>query len=222
MVFASAALVIAGFSATPVGREMFAVAPAPGSPNRAALERMFDRVAVVDHRPHRPGYDRSCARGRHCVFGPAWQSVAGGCDTRNRVLAAQLAAVTRRSDDHCLIASGTLDDPYTGKRIAFTRTHAAAVQIDHVYPLAAAWDLGASSWPPARRQAFANDATYNLLAVDGPANQDKGDATPADWLPPSRAHRCYYAGRYLAVAVRYGLPITRADRAALRSIARRC
>jgi hypothetical protein len=89
------------------------------------------------------------------------------------------------------------------------------VQIDHVYPLAAAWDMGAAAWPLPQRIRFANDVELNLLAVDGRAKEDKRDRTPADWLPPARAYHCYYAGKYLTAAARYALPITTADSAVL-------
>ncbi|WP_318244879.1 HNH endonuclease domain-containing protein [Microbacterium pullorum] len=44
----------------------------------------------------------------------------------------------------CKILTGTLDDPYTGKTITFERGAAtnAKVQIDHIIPLALAWDAG--------------------------------------------------------------------------------
>ena len=82
--------------------------------------------------------------------------------------------------------------------------------------------MGASTWPPERRLRFANDVTFNLLAVNGADNQDKGDQTPQDWLPPNPAYRCFYAGKYLSVAVEYGLPVTLADRDALAEVAERC
>ncbi|MGW2664558.1 HNH endonuclease family protein [Nocardia tengchongensis] len=202
--------------------------PAPGSPTRAQLERLLADVISVPHRPRPGGYQRGCGGGQGCVFGPAWTDDHDGpgghdgCDSRNTVLARQLTAVSFRPGDTCVVVAGALDDPYTGRRIAFARAAAKAVQIDHVYPLAAAWDLGASGWPPARRVRFANDVDYNLLAVDGKTNQDKGDRTPADWLPPARANRCFYAGKYLTAANRYGLPVTAADRSALAGVARGC
>ncbi|MBD0322389.1 MAG: HNH endonuclease, partial [Aldersonia sp.] len=62
----------------------------------------------------------------------------------------------------------------------------------------------------------------NLLAVSGAANQAKGDGTPADWLPPNRAYHCFYAGKYLTAAVRYGLPVTTADHDTLAEVAQLC
>lgn len=204
------------------------VTPAPGSPGRARLERLLATVRTVPSRPHPGGYQRGCGTGQGCVFGPAWTDDHDGpgghdgCDSRNSVLARQLSAVTFRPGSTCVVAAGELRDPYTGQQRAFTRADAKAVQIDHVFPLAAAWDLGASGWPLPQRVRFANDIDYNLLAVDGRTNEDKGDRTPADWLPPARAGHCFYAGKYLTTADRYGLPITRADRARLERVVRAC
>ncbi len=92
----------------------------------------------------------------------------------------------------------------------------------HVFPLAAAWDFGANSWTPALRMRFANDTSLNLLAVNGPDNQSKGDSTPGEWLPPNPAYQCFYAGKYLTVAISYGLPVSRADHSALTELTTRC
>ncbi|MEV6771550.1 HNH endonuclease family protein [Nocardia sp. NPDC051030] len=204
------------------------VPPAPGSPTRAQLEQLLGSVRVTAKRGHPGGYERGCKSGQGCVFGAAWsddQDGPGGhdgCDTRNNALARQLTEVAFRPGSTCVVVGGTLSDPYTGQRIGFAKAEAKAVQIDHVYPLAAAWDMGASGWPLDRRLRFANDLDLNLLAVDGKTNQDKGDRTPADWLPPARANHCFYAGKYLTVATRYDLPVTRADRSALERVARAC
>ncbi|RZL82878.1 MAG: HNH endonuclease [Rhodococcus sp. (in: high G+C Gram-positive bacteria)] len=203
--------------------------PAPGSPSRAHIEGLLGRVATVAARPHPGGYERGCSGRELCVFGPAWtddQDATGGhdgCDTRNNVLAIDLRSVAFRDGTRdCVVLSGVLADPYSGDVLPFDRADAKAVQIDHVYPLAAAWDMGASTWSAERRLRFANDVTFNLLAVNGPDNQDKGDQTPQDWLPPNPAYHCFYAGKYLSVAVEYGLPVTLADRDAVAEVAERC
>lgn len=206
-----------------------AVEPAPGSPSRAALGELLTRVEVAPSRPNLPGYERGCTRGRACVFGPSWSDDHtgpgghDGCDTRNNVLAADLTAVEFRDGTRdCVVVSGSLADPYSGRTIAFTKQDASAVQIDHVYPLAAAWDMGAAAWPIDRRRDFANDIAYNLLAVSGPENQAKRDSTPSGWLPSDPAYHCFYVGKYLGVAVRYGLPITAADRDAVADVVAEC
>jgi hypothetical protein len=62
-----------------------------------------------------------------------------------------------------------------------------------------------------QRVQFANDIS-ELLAVSGPLNVAKGDAGPGRWPPPNRAFDCQYVQIYVGVAVKYGLPITTADR----------
>jgi len=201
----------------------------PGSPARTEVHALLAQVRVVDERRKVPGYQRGCGPGEGCVFGQAWSDDhpgAGGhdgCDTRNNVLARDLdAPIFRPGTDDCVVVSGVLDDPDTGARVEFRRAEAKSVHIDHIYPLAAAWDLGAARWPAELRRRFANDITYNLVAVDGQANLDKRDDTPARWLPPAPGYRCWFAGRYLTVAVRYALPITAEDHRALMSAAESC
>ncbi|GAA4812785.1 HNH endonuclease family protein [Tomitella cavernea] len=203
--------------------------PAPGSPSTERIRSLLDRVQVIPERPDIPGYERDCGPGGGCVFGSAWTDATSaplshnGCDTRNDVLARAMSGVRfRPGTGRCVVVAGLLDDPYTGSRITFRKSDAGKVQIDHVIPLAAAWDLGAHTWTPAMRRRFANDTDFELLAVDGPANMRKSDSTPQDWIPGPAAYRCFYAAKYLAVAVRYSLPITAGDRTVLAHIADRC
>ncbi|MBN3585236.1 HNH endonuclease, partial [Algoriphagus aestuarii] len=115
-------------------------------------------------------------------FGHGWiDTDSNGCSTRNDILARDLDNVQLASDG-CKVLSGTLHDPYTGKTIEFTADDPRAVQIDHIVPLSLAWRMGASEWDRETRIEFANDPG-NLLASDGPANQQKGDAGPGEWQP---------------------------------------
>ena len=72
------------------------------------------------------------------------------------------------------------------------------MQIDHVVALENAWQSGAHDWSTAKRHEFGNDP-YNLLAVDGPANQEKGSASAAYWLPTNADYRCDYVARQIGV-----------------------
>jgi len=158
-------------------------------------------------------------------FGPAWKDVDhNGCDTRNDVLARDLDDVTYKAGTHdCIVLTGTLPDPYSGRSIAFTRgqTTSTAVQIDHLVPLADAWRTGAQLLSPATRELLANDP-LNLLAVDGPLNGQKSDGDAATWLPPSKAYRCRYVARQVAVKQRYRLWVTSAEKAAITRILDTC
>jgi hypothetical protein len=202
----------------------------PSQAMPAILHAKLAAVRVVDARPNVPGYDRSCSRGHACVFGPAWtDDHAGfgghdGCDTRNDILAAQLVDETfKPRTNGCVVLTGKGTDKYTGQAMNFRRTSPLDVQIDHVYPLAAAWDMGASTWTKQRRIDFANDQIRNLLAVSGTANHSKSDKTPSEWIVPGNpAYRCQYLDKYLTVAAAYDLAITRADAAAIKRAAKDC
>ena len=133
-----------------------------------------------------------------------------GCDTRNDILDRDLADKTYVSIKRCptAVATGRLHDPYTNAEVAFVRGNqiGAAVQIDHIVPLALAWDLGARNWTDDLRLRFANDPA-NLLAVQGEANQIKGDHEPASWMPPNTAFHCQYAVQFIEVLRGYALPV---------------
>jgi hypothetical protein len=171
---------------------------------------------AVKGRSARTGYDR----GR---FGAAWLDAdRNGCDTRNDVLAAHLSDVRVKPGTHgCVVASGVLADPYTGRTISFVRGAGNGVDVDHVVALSNAWLTGASAWPLRKRAALANDP-LNLLPVDASANRQKGDGDAATWLPPHRPARCGYVARQVAVKAKYGLWVTPAEHAAVARVLARC
>ncbi len=149
-------------------------------------------------------------------FGPAWEDVdENGCDTRDDILKRDLKLVVFKSGD-CVVATGTLHDPYTGTTIHFVRGvgTSTAVQIDHVVALAAAWRTGAANWTGARREAYANDPSV-LLAVDGPANEAKGDDDASQWVPPKKSFDCRYVARQIAIKIKYDLWLTKAEHDAM-------
>ena len=199
----------------------------PGPQQDASnLERLLSRVSVVPGATYHPGYDRDCDPGA-CVFGPPWTDDHpgafghNGCDTRQDVLLQQLRDVELRWGSRCRVYDGRLLDPYSGELLTW-REDGYWIQVDHLYPLAAAWHAGAWAWSPRRRLRFANDLRRELLAVSARTNQDKGSRTPSDWLPPNRGFRCRYLTKYLSVALAYDLPITQADARVVRRVAPRC
>jgi hypothetical protein len=121
------------------------------------------------------------------------------------------------------VASGTLKDPYTGNVINFVRgvRTSTAVQIDHVVPVSDAWQKGAQQLSSAKRYSFYNDP-LNLLAVDGPTNEQKSDSDAASWLPPNRAFWCPYVARQIAVKYKYQLWVTSSERAAMLRVLKTC
>ena len=146
-------------------------------------------------------------------------------EARNDILDRDLVDKTYVAIKRCpsAVATGVLYDPYTNNVVNFTRGNqvGAAVQIDHIVPLALAWDLGARGWPDDLRARFANDPA-NLVAVSGPINQDKGDRAPGDWMPPNHAFWCQYSMQFAAVLRGYGLPIDQRSAVVLRDAAATC
>lgn len=153
-------------------------------------------------------------------FGNGWSSTEG-CDTRNIILNRDLTEVV--SSEDCHISSGILKDPYTGENIQFRRGTGTSsdVQIDHVVALSDAWQKGAQLLSAKQREAFANDP-LELLAVDGPANQQKSGSDAASWLPSNKKFRCQYVARQIAVKARYGLWVTQAEYDVMLGVLHRC
>ncbi len=174
---------------------------------------VLDRLEIKGRAP-KTGYSRS-------EFGDGWASL-DGCDLRNIMLNRSLDDV-ELFDDDCTVASGVLNDPYTGQTIQFLRgtTTSNDVQIDHVVALSDAWQKGAQQLDFSDRVVLANDP-LNLLAVDGEANQQKGDSDAASWLPSNISFRCRYVARQIAVKDKYSLWVTEAEYATMRRILNGC
>ncbi len=162
---------------------------------------------------------------RREAFGQAWADTdRNGCDTRNDILARDLARPTFKPGTHdCVVLTGTLAEPYTGATVEFVRGQdtSAQIQIDHVVALADAWQAGAWEWELGRRQDLANDP-LNLLAVDGDANQDKEAGRADQWLPPDGDFECPYVARQIAVKTKWGLSVTATERDAMASVLSGC
>lgn len=157
---------------------------------------------------------------RRTQFGDGW-ALIGGCDMRNIILARDLKQPIIGTN--CKVTAGELNDPYTGKLIHFERGTDTSddVQIDHVVALSNAWQTGAQQISAAKREALANDP-LELLAVEGQANQDKGDGDAATWLPSNKAFRCQYVARQVAVKKKYQLWVTPAEKEAIHRVLDAC
>lgn len=186
---------------------------AAASPAGQALSRVD-----IKGRAPKTGYSRD-------MFGRGWATI-GGCDTRNRILQRDLIDliyVNEPSGIRCKVASGVLSDPYTGTTMQFVRGKDTSddIQIDHVVALSDAWQKGAQQLSPVSREQLANDP-MNLLAVNGQANQDKGDSDAASWLPPNKSYRCAYVARQIAVKIKYKLWMTRSEYEAINNVLKTC
>jgi hypothetical protein len=160
------------------------------------------------------------------AFGPGWggygyyPKLPDGCEARDEVLRRDLSSVVAGDRNTCIIFSGVLHDPYTGKELPYSRYKASDINIDHVVALGAAWRSGASKWTAERRVEFANDIN-NMLAVDKQANNDKGSKTPDQWRPPEDFW-CPYAERWVGIKDLYGLTVTAGEKTALEQMLGKC
>ncbi|MDQ0605279.1 hypothetical protein QF037_009624 [Streptomyces canus] len=155
----------------------------------------------------RDGYDR--AKFRHWNTG---EDAADGCDTRQEVLLSE-AVEAPAVGPGCALTGGRWLSYHDGQAL----TSASALDIDHMVPLAKAWNSGASAWTPARREAYANDqrAPASLVAVTARSNRQKADQDPAQWLPSAAHQHCRYAAEWVGTKLRWSLT---ADPAELESL----
>lgn len=219
-VLAMTLLIIAGFVALFVDpasyRPTSIEAPStPIQPTQSPTGAAADILATLPIKGRAPKTEYARTK-----FGDGW-ALQGNCDMRNIILHRDMVDVSVNTN--CKVVSGTLHDPYTGTSIAFIRGAETSddVQIDHVVALSDAWQKGAQRLTQAEREALANDP-LELLAVDGGANQDKGDGDAASWLPPNKAFRCDYVARQIAVKAKYRLWITPAEHDAMQGILQSC
>jgi Protein of unknown function (DUF1524) len=90
-----------------------------------------------------------------------------------------------------------------------------------VVALSDAWQKGAQRLDEPTRRDFANDPR-NLLAVDGPTNQQKSDGDAATWLPPVKSYRCTYVSKQVEVKAAYRLWVTQAEKDAIARVLSSC
>ena len=151
---------------------------------------------------------------------PHWIDADGdGCNTRYEVLIAE-ATTAPSVGSGCTLSGGRWYSYYDN---AYW-TAPADLDIDHLVPLAEAWDSGARTWTTTVRRSFANDlGDYrSLAAVTDNVNQAKGDQDPATWMPPYTPARCRYLGEWLAVKLRWRLTVDTAEKTTLTSYANGC
>lgn len=138
------------------------------------------------------------------AFGHGWDDADGDCqNARAEALigTSTVQPVQFASADRCRVARGRWISPFTGKVIQ----NSSNIDIDHVVPLAWAWEHGAWQWSDEKRERFANDLTH-LWPVELGLNRSKGAQGPDEWLPPTG--QCGYVSRFVRTVKKYGLSFT--------------
>jgi hypothetical protein len=189
---------VRGFSVLSLALAPLLSAPAVQAAPAAEVTTLADAVGLVQvTEEDRTGYTRSSFK--HWNSG---ENATDGCNTRAEVLIAE-AVVAPTVGAGCKLTGGTWTSYYDGQEV----TSAGSLDIDHMVPLAEAWDSGASGWTAARREAYANDqgAHVSLVAVTARSNRQKSDQDPADWMPPSPDAECRYVAEWVSTKLRWQL-----------------
>jgi len=177
-----------------------------GARVEVTLKTAVERLKVATE--NRYGYERS--KFVH------WNDVDRDCqNARAEVLKAESRVATNGG---CTVKYGNWFSSYDG----LTLKYASDVDIDHMVPLAEAWDSGARVWTAGKRQAYANDLTdpRALIAVSDTSNQSKSDNDPNHWLPARNV--CNYVKQWVIVKTRWALTVDQAEKSFLYSTAYKC
>lgn len=193
------------------GADYTAEAVTETNENAPLATEILEKLEVKGRAP-KTGYART-------EFYNNWPTV-DGCNLRQRIIKREFgdSAVL----DGCTVVAGEFDEPYTGEhRVSTEKSQISKIQIDHVVALSDAWQKGAQYMEKETRYNIATDP-LNLLAVDGPANEQKSDGDAATWLPSNKKFRCQYVARQVSVKYKYGLWVTEAEKEAISRVLTNC
>ncbi|MFE6985785.1 HNH endonuclease family protein [Streptomyces griseus] len=183
-----------------------------GAPEEGGLT-LADAIKTIPvAEEKRAGYERDSFK--------HWVDEDGdGCPTRQEVLIAE-AVTAPEQGARCTLSGGSWLSYYDEAEV----TDAKRLDIDHMVPLAEAWDSGAYDWTPERREAYANDlsADRSLVAVTAKTNRSKADRDPSQWMPPATSATCTYLVDWTATKLRWRLAADEAEQAALLELAEPC
>ena len=187
-----------------------APAPAPPPPTAAGApvgSSARDQLAAlrIDDRPNPIG-DYRREDWSH------WDDIDGnGCDARQDALImwSTIAATVNRAGT-CKTITGWWVSPYD----LVASANPGDFDVDHLVPLADAFDSGGWQWSASKRRQFANNQA-ELVVASASSNRSKGADSPDQWRPSNRGSWCAYATGWLGVKVAWELTATTAERDAL-------
>jgi hypothetical protein len=138
-----------------------------------------------------------------------WVGAGNGCDSRKAVIISE-AVIRPTVEKGCVIKGGEWLSIYDNVKV----TEAGKLDVDHMVPLAEAWDSGASAWDAVKKEMYANDQTdpRHLIAVTGGSNRSKSDQDPAEWMPTNKAYTCEYLTNWVSIKVRWSLSVDKKEK----------
>jgi len=126
-------------------------------------------------------------------------------NTRGVVLQRE-STIETQTGGACTVRSGKWHDPYTDQDY----NSASDLQIDHLVPLKNAYMTGAFEWDSKKRCLYANflGNRFHLVPVNGVQNEEKGDRSPAEYMPPNSHYQCEYIRNWLEIKLIWSLRLT--------------
>lgn len=148
-----------------------------------------------------------------------WIGTGNGCDSRKAVIISE-AIVKPTVEKGCIIKGGEWLSIYDNVKV----TEAGKLDVDHMVPLAEAWDSGAQAWDAKKREMYANDQTdsRHLIAVTGGSNRSKSDQDPAEWMPTNKSYWCEYLTNWISIKVRWNLSVDLKEKTFIGSNIKNC
>ena len=189
----------------------------------------LDSLTVVPDHGNRADYNRK-------DYGDGqWPTAPGASQScwsvRDEVIKRQADPGTLKlTSDGCAVASVTMTDPYTGKKLTANNANdvSTKIQIDHVVPVSYADSNGGSSWSQDVKDAYYSDMDMgHLIATSTHQNRDlKGDKGPGEYMLDSNAPLSYkaaYAQDWVSIIKKYNanggsMTIEQSDYNAIKSI----
>ncbi|MDN3058960.1 HNH endonuclease family protein [Streptomyces sp. SRF1] len=199
--------------ATAVAALAGTVAPASAAPSQTVTTTLREAIHTLPVAAEdRTGYQRTAFK--HWV-----DADTDGCNTRAEVLISE-AIEPPTVSGRCTLSGGIWHSYYDNADVQDAR----GLDIDHMVPLAEAWDSGASTWSAQERQDYANDLgdIRSLAAVSARENRSKADQDPNEWLPSDPGARCRYIEEWTVVKARWGLSADPREVTALTNLADSC
>uniref|UniRef100_UPI001B343964 HNH endonuclease family protein n=1 Tax=Streptomyces sp. GESEQ-4 TaxID=2812655 RepID=UPI001B343964 len=184
-------------------------APAAHAEETLPLHSAVAALPVADE--DRTGYDRD-------LFNHWIDADRDGCSTRAEVLLDE-ATIAPAVTGRCTLTGGQWYSWYDNQYVEGAR----GLDIDHLVPLAEAWDSGASTWSAQRREQYANDLGDEraLVAVTARSNRQKADQDPATWLPDAPVV-CRYVADWTVIKLRWSLAVDATEQHTLTDLAADC
>ena len=142
-----------------------------------------------------------------------------GCDSRKSVIIDE-SLVKPTIEKGCVLTGGKWLSIYDNLEVI----DAGKLDVDHMVPLAEAWDSGASAWTDLKRQQYANDMVdpRHLIAVTGSSNRSKSDQDPAEWMPTNQGYWCTYIENWVSIKARWSLSVDKTEKTFITNSLKKC